>query len=107
MFRRSLALLADNPLAHDGLAHVSLEQGKHQSAAENAMLAVGLAHFFPAAHFHLGEALVQLGHESDAIAAFETSLGMGYQPSTTRVRPGGALPTAEPPPGKISRELLV
>ena len=50
------------------------------------MLAVGLAHFFPAAHFHLGEALVQLGHESDAIAAFETSLGMGYQPSTTHER---------------------
>jgi predicted AlkP superfamily phosphohydrolase/phosphomutase/tetratricopeptide (TPR) repeat protein len=85
-FRNSLELVQDNPVALDGLAQVSLHEGEHQSALENALLAVGLVHYFPAAHFHLGEALTQLGRERDAIAAYETSLGMGYEPAETHRR---------------------
>ena len=86
VLRRSLDVLEENPVALNGVAQVSLELGKNQVAAESALLAVGLFHYFPAAHFHLGEALVELGRETDAIAAYETCLGMGYEPGTTHGR---------------------
>ena len=79
-FQKSLKVEADNPAALDGLARVHLERAEPEAAVENALQAVGLIHFFPEAHFHLGVGLERLGKEKDAILAYETALGMGYQP---------------------------
>jgi tetratricopeptide (TPR) repeat protein len=81
-FKRSLALMNDNPVAHDGLAQVAIRTGRFAQAAEHAIVAVGLTHYFPAAHAHLGEALQALDKAAEAIAAFETALAMGYKPQS-------------------------
>jgi len=85
-FRESLSLLDDNPVAHDGLAAVCLEHDRFEEAVEQALLAVGLIHYFPSAHFHLGVALHGSGREEEAIAAFETCLAMRYLPEKTHYR---------------------
>jgi predicted AlkP superfamily phosphohydrolase/phosphomutase/tetratricopeptide (TPR) repeat protein len=85
-FRLSLAVLEENPVAIDGLAQVSLQRTHFETALEQALLAVGLMHFFPAAHFHLGEALTGMGRNTEAIAAYETSLAMGFEPKATHAR---------------------
>ena len=41
------------------------------ATAEAALRAVGLRFFFPRAHYHLGLALMQLGHYERAAEAFE------------------------------------
>ena len=81
-FRKSLETEPDNPAAFDGLARVHLERSEPEQAVEKALLAVGLIHFFPEAHFHLATALEQCGKSVEAIAAYETALGMGCQPET-------------------------
>jgi tetratricopeptide (TPR) repeat protein len=78
-FEKSLAVEPENPAAFDGLASVHLERGEPGSAVEKALQAVGLIHFFPEAHFHLGAGLERLGKAGEAIMAFETALGMGYR----------------------------
>jgi predicted AlkP superfamily phosphohydrolase/phosphomutase/tetratricopeptide (TPR) repeat protein len=78
-FQKSLAVEPENPAAFDGLAHIHLEHGEPEPAVENALQAVGLIHFFPEAHFHLGAGLERLGKAREAILAYETALGMGYQ----------------------------
>ena len=85
-FRASLATVAENPVALDGLAQLSLRRGDFAVAVEHAIGAVGLMHFFPAAHFHLAEALVGLTREAEAIAAYETALKMGFEPRATHSR---------------------
>ncbi|TWT74529.1 Type I phosphodiesterase / nucleotide pyrophosphatase [Posidoniimonas polymericola] len=79
VFRRSLSLLEENPMAHDGLAAVHLERDSFGDAIEHSLLAVGLIHYFPSAHYHLGVALHGDGREEQAIAAFETCLAMRYR----------------------------
>jgi predicted AlkP superfamily phosphohydrolase/phosphomutase/tetratricopeptide (TPR) repeat protein len=86
VFRRSLSLLEENPMAHDGLAAVHLERDHFDDAMEHSLLAVGLIHYFPSAHFHLGVALHGAGREEQAIAAFETCLSMRYQLNKTHYR---------------------
>ncbi len=88
VFRQSLSLLKDNPVAHDGLAAVHLEQDRFEESVEHALLAVGLIHYFPSAHFHLGVALHGAGREEQAIAAFETCLAMRYKLDKTHYRLG-------------------
>lgn len=78
-FEKSLVVEPENPAAFDGLASVHLERGEPESAVEKALQAVGLIHFFPEAHFHLGSGLERLGKAREAIMAFETALGMGYR----------------------------
>jgi predicted AlkP superfamily phosphohydrolase/phosphomutase/tetratricopeptide (TPR) repeat protein len=80
-FRKSLESEPDNPAAFDGLARVHLERGEPEGAVEKALQAVGLLHFFPEAHFHLGTGLERLGKTREAIAAYEAALGVGYQPN--------------------------
>ena len=86
VFQQSLETEPDNPAAFDGLARVHLERGEPGRAAEQALFAVGLIHFFPEAHFHLATALEQCGKPAEAIAAYETALGMGCQPETIHHR---------------------
>jgi tetratricopeptide (TPR) repeat protein len=86
VFQESLEIEPDNPAALDGLARVHLENGEPARAVEKALLAVGLIHFFPEAHFHLAAALEQSGKPTEAIAAYETALGMGYPPEAIHTR---------------------
>ncbi len=79
-FKKSLEVEPENPAALDGLAHVYLERGEPDKAVELALQAVGLLHYFPMAHFHLGLGLERLGKAREAIAAYETALSIGYRP---------------------------
>jgi predicted AlkP superfamily phosphohydrolase/phosphomutase/tetratricopeptide (TPR) repeat protein len=85
-FRRALELLPESSVALDGLAQLSLRRNDYAAAVEQALGAVELTHFFPAAHFHLGEGLSGAGRDAEAIAAYETALGMGFEPQTTHNR---------------------
>jgi Flp pilus assembly protein TadD len=80
-FQKSLEIEPENPGALDGLARLHLQNNEPQSAVERALQAVGLIHYFPEAHFHLGTGLDCLGKTSEAILAYETALGMGYHPA--------------------------
>jgi predicted AlkP superfamily phosphohydrolase/phosphomutase/tetratricopeptide (TPR) repeat protein len=75
-FQRALEIDGDSAEAHLGLAIVRLRQRHNEEAAEQALLAVGLQHFLPLGHFHLGVALARLGHRERSILAFETALSM-------------------------------
>ena len=85
-FRNALDSQAESSVAFDGLAQLSLRRGDFAAAVEHALSAVELTHFFPAAHFHLGEGLSGAGREAEAIAAYETALGMGFDPQTMHQR---------------------
>ena len=85
-FRNALDSQAESSVAFDGLAQLSLRRGDFAAAVEHALSAVELTHFFPAAHFHLGEGLSGAGREAEAIAAYETALGMGFDPQTIHER---------------------
>ncbi len=85
-FLGALACVAESSVALDGLAQIYLQRGDFADAVEHALSAVGLTHFFPAAHFHLGEGLMGAGRESEAIAAYETALGMGFDPQLSHAR---------------------
>ncbi len=91
-FRRSLETEPDNPVALDGLAAVHLAQGEWERAVEKSLEAVGLVHFYPEAHFHLAVGLERFGKIREAIAAYETALGLGFQPVAVAWSPGGAIP---------------
>jgi tetratricopeptide (TPR) repeat protein len=64
----------DAPAVHAGLAQSYLRQDRFEEAALSALQAVGLRHFFPSAHFALGEALMRLGEHARAAEAFEVAL---------------------------------
>lgn len=85
-FGKSLATEPDNPAALDGLAAVHLAQGEWERAVEKSLKAVGLLHFYPEAHFHLAVGLERTGQTREAIAAYETALGFGYQPAVVHRR---------------------
>lgn len=85
-FRNALDSQAESSVAFDGLAQLSLHRGDFAAAIEHALSAVELTHFFPAAHFHLGEGLSGADREAEAIAAYETALGMGFDPQTMHER---------------------
>jgi predicted AlkP superfamily phosphohydrolase/phosphomutase/tetratricopeptide (TPR) repeat protein len=80
-FRKSLETEPENPAALDGLAMVHLAQGEWERAVEKSLEAVGLVHFYPEAHFHLAVGLERSGRPREATAAYETALGLGYQPA--------------------------
>jgi predicted AlkP superfamily phosphohydrolase/phosphomutase/tetratricopeptide (TPR) repeat protein len=95
-FHRALEIDGDSAEAHRGLAVAYLRQRRNQEAAEQALLAVGLQHFLPMGHFHLGVALARLGHRERSILAFETALTMlpGLMPAhrwlaALQMQPGG------------------
>ena len=78
-YKVSLSVTEENPVAHVGLARIHLLRDEPTEAVEHTLLAVGLTHFFPAAHFFLAEGLEKLDQRDEAVAAYETALGMGYR----------------------------
>ena len=75
-FSRALDIDGDSPEAHVGLALVRLRQRRNEEAAEQALLAVGLQHYLPLGHYHLGVALARLGYRERAVLAFDTTVSM-------------------------------
>ena len=84
LFQRSLELMEDNAIAYDGLAQVCLARNDPGQAVKHALIAVGLTHFFPAAHFHLGVALRAADQPWEALAAFQTCRSMGFRPAAVQ-----------------------
>jgi predicted AlkP superfamily phosphohydrolase/phosphomutase/tetratricopeptide (TPR) repeat protein len=75
-FERALEIDGESPQAFHGLAVVALRRRENERAADYALRAVGLQHFLPVGHYHLGVALVKLGDYERAILAFETAVSM-------------------------------
>lgn len=75
-FNKAIELDDCNAVSYHCLALVKLRQQLYESAAENALNAIGLLYHFPAAHYHLGEALFYLKQYEEAANAFRTSLSM-------------------------------
>lgn len=57
-------------------AQLELARGRFEEAAEQALTAVELRHFFPEAHYTLGVALTWMKDFPHAIASFEVALSM-------------------------------
>jgi tetratricopeptide (TPR) repeat protein len=75
-FGKALLIDGDNARACHGLSVALLRQDRAAEAAELALRAVGLQHFFPAAHFQLGLILARLNWPERAAQAFEAGLKM-------------------------------
>jgi tetratricopeptide (TPR) repeat protein len=75
-FRKVLELDSDHAEACYGLSVALLRQSKLEESVELALRAVGLQHYYPAAHFQLGAALARLNQPARAVLAFEHSLAM-------------------------------
>ncbi|CAN5325738.1 hypothetical protein BH09BAC5_BH09BAC5_00710 [soil metagenome] len=75
-FIRALSIDPENARAHYGLALASLRLDKIEIAIDEALNAIGLRHFHPAAHYHLGEALYRIGEFERAAEAFEVCVSM-------------------------------
>jgi tetratricopeptide (TPR) repeat protein len=75
-FEKALAIDDESPEALVGLARVRLLEKRNEEAAEHALTAVGLQHFYPIGHFYLGVALTRLNEPERAIVAFETAVAM-------------------------------
>ena len=75
-FLAALEADPDNEFAHNGLAGVYIETHQYDRAAEHALRAVSLMHFFPAGHYRLGVALARLKQYDRAAHAIELALSM-------------------------------
>ncbi|MDQ6630680.1 MAG: tetratricopeptide repeat protein [Verrucomicrobiota bacterium] len=75
-FRQALEMDGDSAESCHGLSVALLRQNHLDAAAEFALRAVGLQHFFPSAHFQLGATLARLNQPERAALAFEHGLTM-------------------------------
>lgn len=75
-YESGLALDEEYPQLHNGMARVLLHERDHEQAAEHALRAVGLLYFFPEAHYHLGSALMSIGHHAQAVRALQTAVAI-------------------------------
>lgn len=73
-FRAALSVDSDRATAHRGVALAALRQGRPEEAMSSALDALALRYHYPAAHLHLGEALMHLGEHTRAAQALEVSL---------------------------------
>lgn len=73
-FIHALSIDSDNADAHCGLALASLRLGDADTAIDEALEAVELKYFFPAAHYILGEALLAKNEEAHAAEAFRVAV---------------------------------
>ena len=80
---RALALDPESTEAQHGLAITLLRQKRYEDAAAASLQAVGLRHFFPEAHFHLGAEHAQCiemcveAAAADHVAAWRGQLQLG------------------------------
>lgn len=75
-FLRALEIDGDYAPSCNGLSIALIRQDRLVEAAEYSLRAVGLQHFFPAAHFQLGAVLARLNWPERAAQAFEMGLQM-------------------------------
>ena len=75
-YRKALEVDPDNAVTHDRIAKVSICNKKYAQAIEHALESVGLIHYSPSAHFHLGVALAESNYLRESISAFETCLSI-------------------------------
>ena len=75
-FRKVLELDSDHAEACYGLSVALMRQGKLEQSVELALRAVGLQHYYPAAHFQLGVVLARLNQPARAALALEHGLAM-------------------------------
>jgi predicted AlkP superfamily phosphohydrolase/phosphomutase/tetratricopeptide (TPR) repeat protein len=75
-FRKVLELDGDHAEACYGLSVALMRQHKLEESVAMALRAVGLQHYYPAAHFQLGAALARLNQPARAAQAFEHGLAM-------------------------------
>jgi tetratricopeptide (TPR) repeat protein len=75
-FRKVLEIDSDHAEACYGLSVALMRQDKLEESVELALRAVGLQHYYPAAHFQLGAALARLNQPARAVLAFEQGLAM-------------------------------
>ena len=70
-FEKAISIDGDNSISHFGLGISYFGQKQFMEAADELLNAIGLTYFFPSAHYHLGETLIQLGYLERAAEAFE------------------------------------
>lgn len=75
-FLGALILDEDNATAHHGLGITYLRRGMADRAIDEFLLAVNRTYFFPQAHYHLGEALVEIGKGALAAEAFSVAAAL-------------------------------
>ena len=75
-FRKVLEIDSDHAEACYGLSVALMRQDKLEESVELALRAVGLQHYYPAAHFQLGAVLARLNQPARAVLAFEQGLAM-------------------------------
>jgi tetratricopeptide (TPR) repeat protein len=83
-FAKVLAIDPDNAAAFHGVAVAMLRMERYQEAAENALSSIGLMFHYPAAHYHLGEALYYLDEKEQSLQAFQLCLSMA--PNMTKAK---------------------
>ena len=73
-FEAVLVVDPDQARAHLGLSRCCLAARQNLDAAEHALNAVGLSHYFPEAHLSLGTALHRCGRVEAAVSALRVAL---------------------------------
>ena len=73
-FRKALDIDGDSAEAHDGLGVAYRWQKRPEEAVHEHMQSIGLLHYRPQTHIHLGLALAEVGHVDWAIRAFNVAL---------------------------------
>ena len=74
LYRRALAVRADNPVAHDNLAGVLLARGDADGAVEHAREALRLDPAHPEVAATLGRALARQGKLDEAVAVYRMAI---------------------------------
>ncbi len=83
MFLRAMEIDPDDAGVLRGLALATLRQDRFDETVDYALGAISRRYKFPAAHAHLGEALMRLGYPERAAEAFEVAVSQ--QPGMRRV----------------------
>jgi tetratricopeptide (TPR) repeat protein len=73
-YNKALEMDPDRSVARHGLGVSLLRLERYEEAIDELLTTVGLTHFLPAAHFHLGEALLKSGNYEMAEQAFNVSI---------------------------------
>ncbi len=83
-FETAVSIDSDDSSAYHGIAVCQLRLGNYYEAIDAALESIALMYHFPFAHYHLGEALVQIEEYERAAEALEVCLAMN--PSIGKAR---------------------